>query len=251
VITTASSAALPISAISATGTPSSSTFLRGDSTWSAVSASGQLIRAPQILTSGTSYTTPANCNNLFIEIIGGGGGGSGNNRTDSGAATGGGGGGASPYGSVFVAVTPSTTYTYAIGAGGAGSSGVATATTGGTSSITIGATTYSVSGGVGGSTTGNNINGTGGAAGTATNMSVTISTIASTAPAGGCISCPLGFGIGGMRFFLTLGLNGGTTTGQNGIGWGAGGGGSWNQTATGTTTGGSGTQGIIRISEYT
>jgi len=249
VITTASSAALPVSAINATGTPSASTYLRGDGAWAGVS--GQLIRAPQILTSGTSYTTPAGCNNIFIEMIGGGGGGSGNNRTDTSAATGGGGGGASPYGSVYVAVTPSTSYTYAIGAGGAGLSGTGTATTGGTTSITIGATTYSCSGGVGGNTTGNNNNGTGGAAGTATNMSVTITPIASTCPAGGSISCPLGFGIGGMRFFLTLGLNGGTTTGQAGIGWGAGGGGSWNQTATGTTTGGAGSQGIIRIWEYT
>lgn len=37
VITTGSSASLPISAISATGTPSATTYLRGDSTWATVS----------------------------------------------------------------------------------------------------------------------------------------------------------------------------------------------------------------------
>lgn len=37
VITTGSSASLPVSAINATGTPSATTYLRGDSTWATVS----------------------------------------------------------------------------------------------------------------------------------------------------------------------------------------------------------------------
>ena len=43
--------------------------------WGTITASGQLLRAPQILTSGTSYTTPANCTAIYVEAVGGGGGG--------------------------------------------------------------------------------------------------------------------------------------------------------------------------------
>jgi hypothetical protein len=41
---------------------------------------GSLIRAPQVLTSGTSYTTPANCTQIYVECIGGGGGGGASNN---------------------------------------------------------------------------------------------------------------------------------------------------------------------------
>jgi hypothetical protein len=42
-----------------------------------ISSTGRLLRAPQLLTSGTSYTTPAGCNLIFVEVVGGGGGGGG------------------------------------------------------------------------------------------------------------------------------------------------------------------------------
>lgn len=159
VVTTASSAALPVSAINATGTPSASTFLRGDGAWAGVSASGQLIRAPQFKTSGTSHTTPAGCTAILVEMLGGGGGGG----TAQNATTYGGGGGSGAYGSVYITVSPSTAYTISIGAGGA------SATAGGNTSITVGATTYTAGGGgAGGSVTSGS--GAGGAAGAATNL---------------------------------------------------------------------------------
>ena len=43
--------------------------------WATLSSSGALIRAPQILTSGTSYTTPSNCTAIYVEAVGGGGAG--------------------------------------------------------------------------------------------------------------------------------------------------------------------------------
>jgi len=51
----------------------------------AAPASGTLIRAPQILTTGTSYTTPVNCSSIYIELVGGGGGGAGSVGLDAGA----------------------------------------------------------------------------------------------------------------------------------------------------------------------
>jgi hypothetical protein len=47
--------------------------------WASITAAGQLLRAPQVLTSGVSYTAPANCTSIYVEAIGGGGGGGGTN----------------------------------------------------------------------------------------------------------------------------------------------------------------------------
>jgi hypothetical protein len=242
-ISSGSSAALPVSAINATGTPSASTYLRGDGAWAGVSATGQLIRAPQLLTSGTSYTTPANCNNVFIEMIGAGGGGGGSNNVNSGSA--GGGGGAAPYASVYVSVTPSTTYTYAVGSGGSGGS-QANGTSGGTTSITIGATTYSISGG-GGGTYVNNGNGSAGSSGAATNFSFTLTSFlqAATVPGGGSCATPYGLNVGGNALFSNS-----NSASVPGYGWGAGGGGG-NSSSAGARAGGAGYQGMIRIWEYT
>jgi hypothetical protein len=110
-------------------------------------ASGTLIRAPQILTSGTSYTTPAGCNSIYVEVVGGGGGGGYGT-----AGTGGAGGGG--YAAKYFTVAPSTAYTYAVGAGGikGGTGGPPSAGgTGGNSTFTVGGTTITGSGGVGGS----------------------------------------------------------------------------------------------------
>jgi hypothetical protein len=81
---------------------------------------GALIRAPQILTSGTSYTTPANCTDIYVELVGGGGGGGGADTTEASACSSGGGGGSGSYAAKYLVVTGNTAYTYAIGSGGAG-----------------------------------------------------------------------------------------------------------------------------------
>jgi hypothetical protein len=228
-----------------TGTPSASNYLRGDGTWAAVSASGQLIRAPRVLTSGTSYTTPAGCNNVLIEMIGAGGGGGGCGY--NGAAAYGGGGGAAPYASVYVAVTPNTTYTYAIGSGGTGGVNPSpAATAGGTTSITIGATTYSITGGGAGALA---YPGTGasGAAGTATNFSVTIATVAAVTPRGGSTQTPTSLNMGGNYNLASTQIN---SDALRSVGWGAGGGGAMAATS-GFQQGSAGYQGVIMISEYT
>jgi hypothetical protein len=151
-----------------TGTPSSSNYLRGDGTWASVSASGQLIRAPQILTSGTSYTTPSNCNTIYVEAVGGGGSGGGGN---TGNYAGAGGGGSGAYCAKYFTVTGNTAYTYAIGAGGAAKSGTGNGNNGGNTTFTVSATTITAGGGTGGSGSNTAGNGqqNGGSGGTATN----------------------------------------------------------------------------------
>jgi len=137
-------------------------------TWtsSAPSSTGRLIRAPQILTSGTSYTTPSNCTAIYVELWGAGGSGG---RGNSGS----GGGGSGAYCAKYATVTGSTAYTIAIGSGGAApTSNSQNGNTGGSTTITIGATTYTAGGGGGGN---GNAADTGGSGGTATNGDINIS----------------------------------------------------------------------------
>lgn len=231
-----------------TGTPSASNYLRGDGTWAAISASGQLIRAPQILTSGTSYTTPSTCNNIFVELIGGGGGGGGVNTA---TVAQGGNGGAATYGTKFVSVTPSTAYTIAIGSGGSGGTGNAAGSSGGNTSITIGATTYTSGGGGGGGGSSSG-GGSAGSNGTATNCDQTLAPIsayaASSSPlvyAGGSVLTPNGTFIGALTPAGTASSTGSSATAY---GCGASGG----RAVSGSSqNGGSGFQGMMRIWEYT
>lgn len=242
VITTASSAALPVSAISATGTPSASTFLRGDSSWAAVSVSGGLIRTPQFLTSGTSYTTPAGCNAIYLEMLGGGGGGGGVQAAGQNRA---GCGGGAAFGNVYITVTPSTTYTISIGAAGsAGASGGGSGGAGGNTSITVGATTYTAGGGGGG--TGNS--GTSGAGGTASNLPFSFAGKAGDGPGSGNYS-------GGFPYYIYLPGQGtangsGNSNGSAASFYGCGGGAAVGQGGT-AYSGGAGSQGYMRIWEFT
>lgn len=189
---------------------------------------GSLLRAPQVLTSGTSYTTPAGCTSIYVEAVGGGaGGGSSTNIA--------GGGGAGAYSAKYFTVTASTAYTYAIGAGG-----INTPTAGGNTTFTVGATTITAGGGAVPTATG-----IGGLGGTATNGDINV---------GG------GGGGGGAQIATTPAVNIGGTGGNSyfgggapgriasgtataATGYGGGGGGS-------AGTGASGFQGVIRIWEF-
>lgn len=107
--------AVTVGKLNASGTPSNTTFLRGDGAWAAPTASGNL-RA-QLFTASGTWTAPANCTRARVLVIGGGGGGASYNI--AGSATGGRGG----FGGVVLAmatVTPNTAYTVTVGAGGAG-----------------------------------------------------------------------------------------------------------------------------------
>ena len=126
--------------------------------WATISATGQLLRAPQVITTGTSYTTPANCNLIMVMAFGGGGGGGGGSRSSTGSFNNGGkGGGSGANFQAWIAVSPSTPYTISVGAGGAGGAGRTGSNgngtnggDGGTTSIIVGVTTYSAGQGTGG-----------------------------------------------------------------------------------------------------
>lgn len=215
-------------------------------TWATLSASGGLVRAPQILTSGTSYTTPAGCNSILVQAWGAGGGGGG--ASPSNVSGGGGGGGA--YMQKYISVTPSTAYTIAIGALGAGGSSGSTGSAGGTTSITVSGTTYSAGGGNGGGGAGGGVGGGGGSGGTATNGDLNLTGYDGSSGTTGA-SALGGAGATVKTYWINVpgaasALN---AAGRAAVGYGAGGGGA---SAISTPfSGGNGTAGIMFITEYT
>lgn len=215
------------------------------------------------LTSPTNatFTTSANTHKIVIELIGGGGGGGGSSNTTANVSAGSGGGsGASTF--VVLSVSPSTGYSYQVGAGGAGGASQNTTNAAGNAG-TAGSPSwfYAVS---------TNYTANGGAKGAG-----------SLAPSSGLVASLLGGNggsasangdlreagnNGGVAIYLssTLGKSGdgagsvlgnavsGNSTaaaGNAGTGYGDGGAG-----ATSTTTtpyaGGAGYQGVIIITEY-
>lgn len=214
-------------------------------------STGRLIRAPQILTSGTSYTTPAGCNSIYIEMIGGGGGGGGAATTSNAA----GGGGPSIFAWKYVSVSPNTAYTYAIGAAGnGGAAGNNNGAAGGNTSITIAGTTYTAGGGGGGGgVSGSATGGTAGTSGTATNMDGSISpTAAQAGTSGGGSSGDGGTPITPYGYiYPSQGSSAAQTNGETGRLYGGGGsGGRSGGTSGQNASGGNGAQGMIRIWEY-
>lgn len=205
-----------------------------DASWAPITATGQLLRAPQILTSGVSYTAPASCTSIYVEAVGGGGGGGG---TDG--AGGGGGGGAGGYCAKYFTVVAAVSYTYAIGAGGTGgpTGEFGAGSAGGNTTFTVGATTITAGGGAGG------VNeGAGAAGGTCTNGDMNIK-----GGGGGSGNNEDPGGSGGNSFF------GGGAQGPlnaNGVAGSSGGGGSGGGSANSSRTGGAGGAGLIRIWEY-
>lgn len=227
---------------------------------STVTASGGLIRAPQVLTSNTSYTTPAGCNSIYVEAVGGGGGGGGcSSSAGAGNAVAGGGGGSGGYAAKLFPVAPLTAYTYAIGAGGtAGAKTPAAGGTGGNTTFTASGTTITASGGGGGGPSSNgNQPGIGGAGGAATNGDINITgsgggggTVIGTGATGTNYSSS---GAGGSSYFGggARPSTSGTIFGNNGTTGGGGSGMSERNNDFNAATGGAGGAGIIRIWEFT
>jgi hypothetical protein len=189
------------------------------------------------LTSGTSYTTPANCNKIFVEAVGGGSSGQGSGGAAIGGQNGGGSGG---YAAKYFTVTPSTSYTYAIGAGGIGPSSISYGN-GGNTTFTVGATTIIGERGVG-ATPGKGINGD-------------INITGEGGQVGTGSASPLFGGAGGSSFFGPggagiLGVTGDSKNGRPGT-RGGGGGGAADASSSVSYTGGNGGAGIIRIWEFT
>jgi hypothetical protein len=231
----------------------------------AFSSDGRLIRAPQVLTSGVSYTTPVNCTDIYVEAVGGGGGGGGADVTENTATSAAGGGGSGGYSAKYFAVTGNTAYTYAIGAGGAGgaANGGANGVIGQNTTFTVSGVTITAAGGGFGSGAGNDKSGDnlspGGEGGTASNGDINVSgNIGSTGfqtdknraiGGNGGPSYFGGSGRGGTRANGTASLVGNVTVTAGTFGGGGGG------AATGSsqsgTAGGAGGNGVIRIWEFT
>lgn len=205
------------------------------------SLTGRLIRAPQYL-SGTSYTTPADCTFIFVEVMGAGGGGGGSTSNSSTGGKGGG-GGAGGFLQKGLTVTPSTSYAIQIGVGGAGSS--AAGSDGTASSITVGGTTYTANGG-GGGKQGATASGAPGDGGTATGGDIN-----KTGSDGGeGTSTTSGNGRGGDSFYSSGGVTVGATANGSPGGLGAGGSGGRSAALGGARNGGNGGNGMIRVWEY-
>jgi hypothetical protein len=199
--------------------------------------------------SGT-YTTPAGCTYIEVQLWGaGGGGGSCVGVASSSGGAGGGGGGA--YCTMQI-VAPAGTYAYTVGAGGAGglSSGANTGTAGGNStfgsslmvanggggglgtSATVSAAR--VQGGVGGTASGGDLN----AAGSNGLLGVTLSATVAWSGQGG--DAPSG---GGLSI--------GRTNGAGANGSGPGGGGSGAASTSGSSAaGGNGADAFLRVLEF-
>ena len=107
--------AIGVAQLSATGTASATTFLRGDNAWASAAAGFEALR---IYTSSTTWSKSTNSpTKILVECIAGGGG------SGAGPDTGGS-GGAGAYAMAFLDVATVDTATVTVGAGGAaGSSG--------------------------------------------------------------------------------------------------------------------------------
>jgi hypothetical protein len=222
---------------------SGNVLLSNGTAWSSGLPSGLLIRAPQVLTSGTSYTTPSNCTRIFAEIIGGGGSGAGS----SGSVNLGGGGGAGGYVFAYLTVVGNTAYTYAIAAGGASVTGNVNGNAGGDTTLTVG-TTFTANGGGAGLV--GSFNGRAGEGGSGSGTGATVVKGGDGITGHASNTGALNAGSGGASFFGGGG-NGGTgssaaSSARSGVAYGSGGGG-----AAISGNSGAGAQGVIRIWEYT
>jgi hypothetical protein len=186
-----------------------------------------------IYTSGTNtFTVPTGVTAVNVIVIGGGGGGGGAGTVGCSTGAGGGGGGGGFSQRWVTGLTPGSTVTATVGAGGtAGTGPGGSGGTGGTSSFGAHA---SATGGAGG-TGGNGAVGTTGANGTGSSGNINIPGVRT-----GIIS-------GGQAIMYSIG---GSSTNANaagvaGSGYGAGGSGA--QSNPGTFNGAAGTSGIIII----
>ena len=200
--------AVGVAELSATGTASSSTFLRGDNAWAAISAGGRLLRITRYTSPGSgTWTRPSDTVSVLIRTVAGGGAGAtgGNHGTSENAGGGGGGGAAELY-----IASAASSYAYVVGAGGGGS-----AATG----------THVSAGGDGGETTIAGISGGGGSGGPIASSDALGDGGAGGTPSGGTINLQGGAGEAGSYNsnstpLQTNGGGGGDGAGPNG---GAGG----------------------------
>lgn len=232
------------------GTASSSTYLRGDQTWSAVTILPGT--QGQVFTSTGTFTVPSGITAVKVTVIGAGGGGGASSTASSGGSGGGGGGTSISY---LTGLTPGDTITATVGTGGAGGSAGGTSSFGAYCSATGGGAGGANQGsaGSGGSGSGGTINRTGGAGGSGFGYGVLSST--ASGAGGGDLSSAFGFGSSelGCATYRGCGLFGQGGDGRvnsDGVGnageTGCGGGGGY-KTGSTTRAGGAGGNGIIIV----
>ena len=238
--TTATGNLQPLSSVGSAGQVLTSNGAGALPSWSAGGGGGgggNLIGQVVFTTSGT-WTKPAGCNTVIVEVMGAGGGGAG----PGGAGAYGGGGAAGAYARKLINVTLISSETITIGSGGAGGT-AANGSAGGTTSF--GALVSCTGGGGGGQST--TLTSGGVATGGDININGQHSTYpyqfsSSTPPPGPTnkgSDCIFGFG---------QAANVGGANGTNGTGYGSGGSGSTNSFS--TFSGAAGQPGIVIVYEY-
>jgi hypothetical protein len=235
--------------LATTGTASSSTFLRGDMAWTAVSDVSGFNSMQQFTSSGT-WTKPSGITKIVVEIFGGGGGGGGG-RSSGSYPNGANGGGAGGYSMKVIDVSSISTATVTIGAGSSGAAADNDASAGGNSTWVDGTNTLTANGGTGGLMGQNNISNLGG---TASGGDINVS--------GGAGECgyhnsTLGHGgTGGIQSGSVGGCGVGDYYGntaltcRNAFGYAHGGAGGNGSAGGGTKTGGNGAGGWCKVMEY-
>ena len=227
--------------LATTGTPSSSTFLRGDMAWTAVSdVSG--LSSVQVFTSSGTWTRPAGITKVMVEVQGAGGGGGGGDNYGS---QGGGGGG---YAKKLIDVSSISSATITVGAFGAAGTGINDGSAGGNSIWSDGTNTVTGSGGGGGKANDNVGNTMLDNKGAATGGDLNIAGQIGRMGLSQLISIPAGHG--GSSMFG----HGGSTRGygnasDQATGYGSGGAGG-SASGTGNNNGAPGRAGIVIVTEY-
>ena len=249
-------ATIGTSSLSATGTPSSTTYLRGDNSWATPSGGGggNGIIGTQVFSSSGTYTPTTGASHAWIRCVGGGGGGGG----ITGLTTyngGGGGGGAAGHSEYYGSVSGS--YTVTIGSGGAGATAGTNAGSAGTAT-SVGSLCVSNGGSGGGAANTVRLYGIGGAGGTAGtgNLINAVGATGGTAQSMLVAGADISYSGSGSDSFMGPGggpirlANGGCNPGYNATGYGSGGSGGTCQGTASTAAGGNGSGGYVIIFEY-
>lgn len=134
----ASCTALPVTGINATGTPSSSTYLRGDGSWSTPSVGITNVTTQSFTSAGSgTYTPTPGTQFIIVEIVGGGGGSGGATATTGTAAVSGPGGAGAYVKFKMTAAQIGASLSYTVGARGSAGTGGASPGAGGAGGATI------------------------------------------------------------------------------------------------------------------
>jgi hypothetical protein len=229
-------------------------FYWNGTTWVAAGGAGKAPTRQVFFAAGSgTYTTPAGCRAILVEVVGGGGAGGGCPGTSAGNQSAGGGGGGGGY-SLALIQNPAASYSYTVGAGGTGVTN-ANGNAGGAS--TFGVAVAANGGSGGGQTTQNTPNnwsgglGLGGvptagdSGGGATGQPGQFGYLGNNFPVGGQGGAGARSSTGGPQNLAN------SAAGSPGTAPGGGGSGAANNASQGTAqAGGAGAAGIVIVTEY-